>query len=215
MKDKKYSLPAAILLGNMGKKEALPVLLDGAKSTGSYSNLDNFLIDPLIKIGKPAVDEIEKLLSYPNSGTRLLAAGVMAKAGGKEELAQIWKFYLESFEKYKESYFLSECARILLEVGENPFPPYIEWLKKSNFDKESVSGVQYLFQGWKKVDSHLRDVLKKDTDEDNVLDCITVLLINQRPCALAAVREYRASVASEKMKERIDLLIKKYANKSR
>ncbi len=136
------------------------------------------------------------------------------KAGGKEELEAVRKLYLNCFENNKERMYLGIYARILLDAGENPFPPCIDWLKKSNFDEESVSEMEsMLFAGREEMRNHLIEMLKKETDDEKAIDYITLLLISQCQDALEAVSEYRATVTSEKLKERIDSLVRKYAGK--
>ncbi|MGV8120001.1 MAG: hypothetical protein AB2L14_09605 [Candidatus Xenobiia bacterium LiM19] len=211
LKDKDFSLPAAMILGKMGKSEALPILVEETKRTGSYSNLDKYLLEPLIAIGKPAADELSKLVDYPNMGTRLVAAKVIAKAGGREGLEKVKQLYLQCFENGMGRFFLGSYVAVLLEAGENPFPACIEWLKKANFDKESVSGAQHIFERQDDNMSHLIEILRKETDEDMAAGYVTLLLVCEQRGALEAVSEYRATVTSEKLRERIDSLVKKYA----
>lgn len=215
LKDKDFSLPAAMILGKMGKIEALPILMEETKSTGSYSNLEEYLLEPLIAIGKPAVDELSKLVDYPNMGTRLVAAKVIAKAGSRGDLEKVKQLYLNCFENSMGRYLLGSYAEILLDAGENPFPACIDWLKKANFDKDSVSAAQYIFEGRGDNMSHLIEILRKETDEEKAADYITLLLACKPGGAMKAVSDYRATVTSEKLRDRIDSLIKKYAVKGK
>ncbi len=215
LKDKELSLPAAMILGKMGKIEALPILVEETKSTGSYSNLEEYLLEPLIAIGKPAVDELSKLVDYPNMGTRLLAAKVIAKAGGREGLEKVKQLYLRCFENDMGRFFLGSYAAVLLNAGENPFPACIDWLKKAGFDKDSVSGGQYIFSASEDNMSHLIEILRKETDEEKAADYVTLLLVCNPSAALKAVSDYRATVTSEKLRDKIDSLIKKYAGKGK
>jgi len=215
LKDKDLSLPAAMILGKMGRIEALPILVEETKKTGSYSNLDEYLLEPLIAIGKPAAEEISKLVTYQNMCTRLVAAKVIAKAGGKEGLEKVRQLYLRCFENSTDRYLLGSYAAILIDAGENPFPACIEWLKKVNFDKEDVTGAKNLFGIRDDNMGHLIKILRKETDEEKVADYVTLLLVCNPSGALKAVSEYLATVTSEKLREKIDSLMKKYAVKSR
>jgi HEAT repeat protein len=215
LKDRNYALQAAAILGRMGKVEALPVLVEETKRMGLYTRIMDYLLDPLIAIGKPAAEELRKLADYPNACTRLLVAKVLAKAGDRDDVTTIRKMYLKSFENTMESHYIGIYARLLLDAGENPFRPYVEWMRKNNYNRRSINAAQYMFMGEGDLAEHLSELLKKETDEDMAAGYVTILLQSGSDEILKTVSEYRATVTSGKLREKIDSLMKKYGGKEK
>ncbi len=210
LKDRNYALQAAAILGRIGKTEALPVLVEETKRTGLYSRIEDYLLEPLITIGKPAAEELRKLVEYPNACTRLLVARVLAKTGDRDDIGKIRQIYLRSFENVMESHYIGIYARLLLDAGENPFRPYVEWMRKNNFNRRSISGARSMFIGEGELGKSLIEILRKEPDEDMAAGYVTLLLQSGSNEILRALAEYRTTITSESMKKRIDSLIRKY-----
>ena len=121
--DEFLGLNAAIALAKNGRKEALPVIIDGMKSYDDYEgNILN--ADCFKSFGMEGKAALIQLLDYDNQDTQIALAGILSQlkaVEARDKVASIYNDKSLSF-RYKEK----RLVKALLLLGADPFPMLVE-----------------------------------------------------------------------------------------
>jgi len=121
--DEYLGLNAAIAMAKNGRKEALPVIIDGMKIYDDYrGNILN--VDCFKSFGMEGKAALIKLLDYDNQDTQIAVAEILSQLKAVEARDKVASIYNDKNLSFR--YHEKHLVKALLLLGADPFPMLVE-----------------------------------------------------------------------------------------